>query len=82
MSNNIQDTDVERVLELFESVGKSGYPDTDVSVEQWLRNAGATDRMVAVADACLANDFGCSLNMLGLRETIRENRCWDAGKML
>ena len=30
--------------------------------------------MMAVADACYANDFGCSLSQLGLREMIEENR--------
>ena len=40
---------------------------------------GATDKMLAAAEACYANDFGCSLRQLGLREMITENRSWDSG---
>lgn len=40
---------------------------------------GATDKMLAAAEACYANDFGCSLRQLGLREMITENRYWDSG---
>lgn len=30
--------------------------------------------MIAVADACYANDFACSLSQLGLTEMVEENR--------
>ena len=50
----------------------------DVSAEQWLRAKGATERQLAVADVCYANDFGCSLGELGLREMITENNKWVA----
>ena len=33
----------------------------------------------AVAEACYANDFGCSLEQLGLSELITENQRWSAG---
>ena len=36
--------------------------------------------MVAIADACYANDFGCSIEQLGLRELILENRNWESGE--
>ena len=35
--------------------------------------------MVAIAEACYANDFGCSLDQLGLHEMITENQRWDSG---
>jgi hypothetical protein len=44
-----------------------------------MRSKGCTPRQMAVADACYANDFGCSLEQLGLREMIEENRCWNSG---
>jgi hypothetical protein len=51
-------------------------PGSDVSAEQWLRSKGATPLQLEVADVCYANDFGCSLHQLGLREMITENqRC-------
>ena len=37
---------------------------------------------MAIAEACYANDFGCSLDQLGLCEMITENQRWDSGKLL
>ncbi len=65
---------------LFEEVGARKLPATDISAEQWLRRQGASDRMVAIADACYANDFGCSIEQLGLRELVLENRNWESGE--
>lgn len=62
--------------ELFDSVEDEAPPPpgADVSAEQWLRAKGATERQLAVADVCYANDFGCTLAQLGLREIIVENK--------
>ena len=38
--------------------------------------------MIAIAEACYANDFGCSLDQLGLCEMITENQRWDSGACL
>lgn len=43
------------------------------------RLQGATNKMLAAAEACYANDFGCSLRQLGLREMITESRTWNSG---
>ena len=43
------------------------------------RLQGATSKMLAAAEACYANDFGCSLRQLGLREMITESRTWNSG---
>lgn len=43
---------------------------------------GASKRMIAIAEACYANDFGCSLDQLGLSEMITENQRWDSGAYL
>lgn len=74
-----EDPDLTRTHELFAEVGKEAYPETDISAEQWLRNKGASRKVLSIADACYANDFGCSLQQLGLREMITENRKWDSG---
>lgn len=74
-----QDEDLERTHQLFAQVGNESYPETDISAEQWLRNKGVNDKILAIADACYANDFGCSLHQLGLRDMITENRKWDSG---
>lgn len=78
----LQDADVNAVMDKFESVGKQDFPAQDLSAEQWLRNGGASERMIDIADACFANDFGCSIPQLGMRETILENRKWDSGDTL
>lgn len=74
-----QDKDLNHTHKLFAQVGQESYPETDISAEQWLRNKGASDKVLAIADACYANDFGCNLHQLGLREMITENRKWDSG---
>ncbi|KAL0045848.1 hypothetical protein WJX82_006614 [Trebouxia sp. C0006] len=74
-----EDEDLKRTHELFADVGNEQYPETDISAEQWLRNKGASSKVLAIADACYANDFGCTLHQLGLREMITENRKWDSG---
>ena len=79
---SMQDADLEKVHNLFAEVGQESYPATDVSAEEWLRSKGANEQMLAIADACYANDFGCSLQQLGLREMITENRKWDSGTHL
>ena len=75
----LQDEDLETTHRLFAEVGSESYPETDISGEQWLRNRGVSDKVLAIADACYANDFGCSLHQLGLRELITENQKWDSG---
>ena len=74
-----QDEDLKRTHQLFADVGNEKYPETDISAEQWLCNKGASSKVMAIADACYANDFGCTLHQLGLREMITENRKWDSG---
>lgn len=60
-------------------MGEESCPGEDISAEQWLRRKGVNEKMIAIADACYANDFGCSIRQLGLRETIIENQKWDSG---
>ena len=75
----VQDEHLKHTHELFAAVGDEAYPETDISAEQWLHNKGASEKVLAIADACYANDFGCNLHQLGLREMITENRRWDSG---
>lgn len=75
----LQDADVDAILDLFAKIGEENHLGEDVPADQWLRQKGASERMVSIADACIANDFGCSIDQLGLRETILENQKWDVG---
>ena len=70
---------MDRVLSLFEDVGETRMPATDISAKQWLLSLGASERMVAIADACFATDFGCTIEELGLAEMIIENQQWTSG---
>ena len=74
-----QDAELERLHGAVRGRGRGALPEPDTSAAEWLRARGATPRMLAVADACYANDFGCSLDQLGLCEMITENRRWDSG---
>ncbi len=71
-----------QVHDLFGDCGDEALPPAgkDVSAEQWMRAKGCSERQMAVADACYANDFGCSLRQLGVREMVIENRNWDDGR--
>lgn len=76
------DEEVDKVHHLFENCGEEAHPPPgkDVSALEWMKSQGATERMLAVADACYANDFACSLSQMGLREMVEENRRWDSGE--
>lgn len=65
--------------ELFESVGEERSPPAgqDMTAEAWLHSKGATELQMEVADVCYANDFGCNLKQLGLREMIIENNKYE-----
>ncbi|GLC55793.1 hypothetical protein PLESTB_001029400 [Pleodorina starrii] len=81
---NDQDVDdeVDKVHDLFGDCGDEAHPPPgkDLSAAEWMAAKGCTVRQMAVADACYANDFACSLRQLGVREMIEENRGWDCGE--
>ncbi|KAK9820697.1 hypothetical protein WJX74_008336 [Apatococcus lobatus] len=60
-------------------VGGMDHPAVDISAQQWLQGQGTSPAMLDIAEACYANEFGCSLDQLGLTEMITESRRWDAG---
>lgn len=62
--------------DLMDSVGEEQLPPPgqDMTAEQWLKAKGASPLQIELADACYANDFGCSIKQLGLREMIIENQ--------
>lgn len=78
-----RDADVAAVDALFASVGDTTYPadGDDISARAWMQGAGCgSTRRAAIAEACYANDFGASLDALGLTELITESRLWDSGE--
>lgn len=70
------DEEIDRMYEMFEDAATLPHPPPgiDISALDWMRQGGATDRMVAAADVCYANDYCCSIDQLGVREMIEENR--------
>ena len=53
----------------------------DCTALEWLTDrVKASKRVVAVAENVYANDFGCSLSTMGLRETAVEQREWCHGE--
>ena len=53
----------------------------DCTALEWLTDrVEASKRVIAVAENVYANDFGCSLSTMGLRETAVEQREWCHGE--
>ena len=53
----------------------------DCTALQWLTDrVKASKRVIAVAENVYANDFGCSLSTMGMRETAVEQREWCHGE--
>ena len=63
-----EDPDVVEVHRLFEEL--PGVPkDRDVTALEWLRDiVGASDHVIQLAEVIYANDFGCSLSLMGMHE--------------
>jgi monoamine oxidase len=71
------DEDVARVHTMFSTVMSEMPPaplEPDVSARQWMKLRGANDKMISIADACYANDMAGSMDQLGLRELVQEDR--------
>ena len=80
-----RDRDVSLVQDLFASVAEeektTNKKNVDVSAREWMNRKGLTSkRQQDIAEACFANDFGASLDSLGLGELVVENREWDVGE--
>ena len=87
-----RDKDVALVQDLFasvaeeeeeesESIAAAETTNADISAREWMTKKGLTSRRQQdIAEACFANDFGASLDSLGLRELVVENREWDVGE--
>ena len=66
----------DQLHELFDAVEHEPPPPpgADVPADAWLKSKGATPLQLEVAEVCYANDFGCGLADLGLREMIVESK--------
>lgn len=76
------DPDVAETHALFADLpGAPGDDDDDVSALTWLtETVRASPRVVSLAESLYANDFGCSLSIMGMKETAIEQREWRYGE--
>ena len=76
------DPDVAETHALFADLpGAPGDEDEDVSALTWLVDVvRASPRVVSIAESLYANDFGCSLSIMGMKETAIEQREWRYGE--
>jgi monoamine oxidase len=67
--------------EAFESIGELDAAATaERSLLQFLTEHGVGSRVLDMANAVYANDYGADLSDIGLRETIAEQRAWSHGE--
>ena len=65
----------------IDDLESSSTKHVDCTALQWLTDrVKASKRVVAVAENVYANDFGCSLSTMGMRETAVEQREWCHGE--
>ena len=81
--------DVEIVHEFFDNILEHEEEEEDadqkkgkgkVNIKELLLRNGATKKQVEIAEVCYANDFGTSLNKLGLAEMKQEKLHWSYGE--
>ncbi|GAQ86734.1 hypothetical protein KFL_003080050 [Klebsormidium nitens] len=71
--------DVERVHEIFGEMAEQDESRPDESMRAYLERKGVNENVMELAQAIYANDFGCSLDALGVRESIHEAQNWSYG---
>ena len=67
--------------EAFEALGEMETSATEErSLLQYFASAGVDSRVIDLADAIYANDYGAVASDIGLRETVHEQRNWKHGE--
>ncbi|KAG0575463.1 hypothetical protein M758_5G006600 [Ceratodon purpureus] len=79
-SDEVQEhEDIQRVHEYFQGIASEDPDAPDISMAEYLQRRGANDTITQLAESIYANDFGCSLKQLGVRECIQEAQNWIYG---
>ncbi|CAM6085853.1 unnamed protein product [Calypogeia fissa] len=71
--------DVQLVHEIFSALRENVSKIPDISMAEYLRLKGVNHTVVQLAEAIYGNDFGCSLDKLGVHECIQEAQHWTYG---
>ncbi len=73
--------EIEEVHEFFENILDIDDADGGANMKELMvRKMGANERHLEIAEVCYANDFGTSLNKMGLAEMKREKAGWIYGE--
>jgi hypothetical protein len=72
-------TDILHVHQIFERLAEEDPEVPDMSMAEYLHCKGVNRVVTQLAQSFYANDFGCSLEQLGLRECIEEAQQWIYG---
>ncbi|QDZ19245.1 amine oxidase [Chloropicon primus] len=78
-SSEDETKEVERVHHFFEDILKVEGED-GASVKDAMAKAGASRKEIEIAEVCYANDFGTSLDKMGIPELKREKLSWTYGE--
>ena len=75
------ETDVKLMHDSFEKLGEMDASATrEQSLLQYFVGCGLSSRVLDLADAIFANDYGAEMSDVGLREVIHEQRHWSHGE--
>lgn len=75
------DEGVRALHEAFSAIGESRPQDLrEQSVLSWLVARGVPSRVLDLADAIYANDYGTDLSSLSVQEVCQEQHCWGYGE--
>ena len=76
-----KDADLQRMLEVYEMLdGLDAKLIPEETLLQYFVRMGVPSRVLDLADAIFANDYGADMSTVGLKETVQEQHAWKYGE--
>jgi monoamine oxidase len=76
-----KDADLQRMLEVYEMLdGLDAKLIPEETLLQYFVRMGVPSRVLDMADAIFANDYGADMSTIGLKETVEEQHAWKYGE--
>ncbi|KAJ7559120.1 hypothetical protein O6H91_04G070700 [Diphasiastrum complanatum] len=75
----LENPEIQHVHEIFSGLAEEVPPNPDVNMKEYMLSKGFTHIGLQLAQSIYGNDFGCSLEHLGVRECIQEAQHWTYG---
>ncbi len=76
-----KDEDLQRMLQMYEMIdGLDEKLIPEESLLQYFVRMGVPSRVLDLADAIFANDYGGDLSSVGMKETVVEQHSWNYGE--